>query len=153
MRDFGRPYKNVLLVDDDSDDRELFAEALSIIDPNISITMQRDGQELMDYLSTSPLAYDLIFLDLNMPRKNGKECLIEIKANHRHASTPIIIYTTSLNPVDIEEAFTQGASFFVRKPNSFEELKDVLGCLLSGTLPITEKKRESFVVNRDSKLA
>jgi len=151
MRDFGQPYKSILLVDDDADDRDLFAEAVTFIDPTIRITTKRDGEELMDYLKVST-GYDLIFLDLNMPRKNGKECLVEIRANQRHAATPIIIYTTSLNPMDVEDTFAQGANFFLRKPNSFEELKDVLGYVLAGKLRNNEKKRETFVVNRNLKL-
>ena len=147
MSDLLQVYKNILLVDDDPDDRDLFAEAVTIIDPTINITIKRDGEELMDCLRTISAKFDLIFLDLNMPRKNGKECLTEIKANEVHANTPIIIYTTSLNPVDIEETYTQGASFFLRKPNSFEELKDILAVLLRRKVLAREKGRETFVVN------
>lgn len=140
-------FKNIILVDDDSDDRELFTEALSFIQPSAEIQTKRDGEELMEYLATITRIPDVIFLDLNMPRKNGKECLLEIRANKLFQNTPIVIYTTSLNPVDIQETFSQGASFFLKKPNSFEELKNTLHNLLYSqlTIPIA-RSRDTFVV-------
>lgn len=148
MREFSQGYKNVLLADDDSDDRDLFLEAVNFIDPTIAVTLKRDGEELMDHLYASSPTFDLIFLDLNMPRKNGRECLAELKKHQRHSETPVIVYTTSLNPVDIEETFTLGATFFLRKPNSFEDLKEVLGIILTGKLTKPGKSREHFVINR-----
>src|SRR5688500_15330764 len=109
-------FKNIILVDDDSDDRELFTEALSFIHPLAEIQTKTDGEELMEYLANVSRTPDVIFLDLNMPRKNGKECLQEIRAIKQFENTPIVIYTTSLNPVDIQETFSQGASFFLKKP-------------------------------------
>lgn len=123
-------FKNIVLVDDDSDDRELFFEAVSFVSPTAKVEMKRDGEELMEYLTTCSILPDVIFLDLNMPRKNGKECLFEIMGNKNLCKIPVIVYTTSLNPIDIEETFNQGASRFFRKPNSFEELKDLLHNLL-----------------------
>lgn len=140
-------YKSILLADDDADDRDLFSEAIHFIDPTIRVTLRRDGEELMHHLVADSAEFDLIFLDLNMPRKNGKECLAEIKSNRRLAKTPVIVYTTSLNPVDIDETFALGASFFLRKPNSFEDLKDILGIVLSARLPEQETRKEQFVIN------
>lgn len=148
MREFLEGHKNILLADDDSDDRELFLEAATFVDPTINVTLKRDGEELMDHLNTNYPALDLVFLDLNMPRKNGKECLAEIKKIHRYAQTPVIVYTTSLNPIDIEETFKLGASFFLRKPNSFEELKEMLGIVLNGTLTKSENSKDRFILNR-----
>mgnify|MGYP003579274684 CR=1 FL=1 len=70
---------NIIVADDDSDDRELFEEAATFADPGITITLARDGEELMEHLLNRSLLPDMIFLDLNMPRKNGKECLTEIR--------------------------------------------------------------------------
>ena len=140
-------YKNIILADDDADDRDLFAEAVAFVDPSISVTMMRDGEELMDFLNSQSSPCDLIFLDLNMPRKNGKECLIELSGHHYHAGTPVIVYTTSLNPLDVEEAFRRGAASFVRKPNSFEELKQLLAVVLSEESKNLERSKDAFVVN------
>jgi len=144
-----KEFKNIILVDDDSDDRDLFTEALSFVHPLAHVETRRDGEELMEYLATIPGMPDVIFLDLNMPRKNGKECLKELRANKQFESTAIVIYTTSLNPVDIEETFNQGASLFMRKPNSFDELKETLHKLLHYRLTMAnERTRDKFVVNR-----
>lgn len=102
----------------------------------------------MAFLENNETKFDLIFLDLNMPRKNGKECLSEIGKNRKLINTPVIIYSTSLNPVDIQETYGMGARFFLRKPNSFEELKETLAMLLGGELIAKEKARENFVVGK-----
>lgn len=153
MKELLEGYKNVLLADDDSDDRDLFLEAVSFVDPTIAVTLKRDGEELMDHLYNCTATFDLIFLDLNMPRKNGKECLAELKNSRIHSKTPVIVYTTSLNPVDIEETFMLGATFFLRKPNSFEDLKEIIGTILTGKLARPGKTREHFVINRALNLA
>lgn len=108
--------------------------------------MRRDGEELMEYLANVDKMPDVIFLDLNMPRKNGKECLRELRASKQFDFTPIVIFTTSLNPIDIQETYNQGASFFMRKPNSFEELKETLHKLLDSDLNGGQRSREKFVV-------
>lgn len=117
--------KNVILVDDDPDDRELFAEAIELIDSASNLAMKRNGEELMDYLqhTKGAPAPDIIFLDLNMPRMNGTEALQQLKKDERFSDIPVIIYSTSLNPRDIDETYNAGACRFLRKPNSFEELK------------------------------
>jgi CheY-like chemotaxis protein len=149
-----KEFTNIILVDDDLDDCDLFVEAVSFVHPLAEIVSKKDGEELMHYLATSSRMPDVIFLDLNMPRKNGRECLKELRGNKKFQTTPIIIFTTSLNPVDIQETFNQGASFFMRKPNSFEELKETLHNLLYLQLKsATERSREKFVVNRTISIA
>ena len=143
-------FTKIILVDDDSDDRDLFTEAVSLIHPVAEIVCKRDGEELMEYLAASSIMPDIIFLELNMPRKNGKECLKELRAHQTFQTTPIIIFTTSLNPVDVQETFDHGASFFMRKPNSFEELKQILHSLLNIQLNATsDRSRDKFVLNRN----
>jgi CheY-like chemotaxis protein len=118
--------KRLILADDDADDRDLFEEALNLLNPAIKITMAKDGEELMQILTTSPVKPDAIFLDLNMPRKNGKECLAEIQANNDLKSIPVIIYSTSISRRDVDECYGKGATDFILKPNSFDELKEIL---------------------------
>ena len=140
--------RHVLLADDDSDDRDLFAEAVSFVDPTVKVTMKRDGEELMEFVLQNTDLPDLIFLDLNMPKKNGKECLSELQAEKQLHDIPVIIYTTSLNPVDIDEAFNKGAHRFFRKPNSFEELKEIVHTILFSEIATSSTRtREQFLLS------
>lgn len=137
----------ILLADDDPDDRDLFEEAASSLDPAASIVSFRDGVELMHYLTDDPEVFDMIFLDLNMPKKNGKECLLEIYQHTKFRNIPVIIYTTSLNPIDIDSTFQSGAFRFFKKPNSFDELKEILSIAFHSALDkSTVRSKENFVL-------
>ncbi len=116
----------ILLADDDADDCLLFVNALDEINLNTSVETAQDGEQLMHYLNNAPLLPDIIFMDMNMPRKNGAACLTEIKANEKLKSIPIVIISTSLEPSLIEFLYTNGAHYFIRKPNSFSKLKFLL---------------------------
>jgi CheY-like chemotaxis protein len=135
----------ILLADDDADDRELFEEALSDIHPNAVLTTAQDGEELMFILKNYHKP-DLLFLDLNMPRKNGKECLYEIVKHPELRKIPIIIYSTSVNPTDIEETFSLGAILFFRKPNSYEELKRNVSEIFTRKLN-SPRSKESYLIS------
>ena len=115
--------KIILMVDDDEDDRDLFRDAVKSIDSTIHCITARDGEEALQLLkdphSTAP---DMIFLDLNMPRIDGKKCLKEIKKNETINNIPIVIYTTSENSIDIKETLKDGAVQFLTKPNDFEAI-------------------------------
>ena len=118
---------HVLLADDDDDDRLFFKDAIEVVKVKTSVTMVNDGVELMDYLNDSETRLpNLLFLDLNMPRKDGMECLKEIRSNHKLKDLCIAIYSTSSLEKDIEETFIKGANIYIKKPNDFEKLKDVL---------------------------
>lgn len=143
-------FNHFLLAEDDADDRELFKEALRLVDPAIHLAMVDDGEKLMSHLKTAAVIPDYIFLDLNMPKKNGKECLAEIRQNDQTQGVPVIIYTTSARLVDIEDTFQAGASCFVRKPNTFNDLTALLRKLIhSSSRPFgtKAKARSSFVFN------
>lgn len=121
----------IFLADDDADDRAMFEEVLMEIDSSIQLTCAEDGMKLLQLLDPKVNALPhLIFLDLNMPNKNGKECLDEIRRSDRLKDIPIIIYSTSSSPKDINDTFEKGANLYVRKPSSYGELsaitKDVL---------------------------
>lgn len=118
---------HILLADDDEDDRVLFTDALNELNIKAKVHTVNDGIELMDYLAKKGKDLpQLLFLDLNMPRKNGFECLKEIRSNHKMAEMAIAIFSTSLAEKDIEEAFLNGANVYINKPNSFDDLKSVL---------------------------
>ncbi len=115
--------RTFLIVDDDIDDQELFIEAVSEVDKSINCLAVSSCEEALHVLiDRSESLPDLIFLDLNLPRINGKQCLAAIKKESRLNMIPIIIYSTSSEKRDIEEASELGAAYFLTKPNKFEEL-------------------------------
>ncbi len=117
----------ILLAEDDESDRRNFTEALAESKVRTSVQTVNDGVELMDYLRNEKNQLpDLLFLDLNMPRKNGLECLREIKSHIRLRDISVAIYSTSSSEADIEETFRSGANVYIKKPNDFAQLKESL---------------------------
>ncbi len=117
----------ILLADDDEDDRLIFKDAFEEIKIKNSVKTVNDGVELMNYLTQQGIILPhILFLDLNMPRKTGIECLLEIKQIDHLKKIPIAIYSTSASEEDIEETFVQGANVYIKKPNNFGALKKVL---------------------------
>lgn len=117
----------VTLADDDEDDRLFFTDAFSELKINTKVNTFNDGVELMDYLNNpESILPNILFLDLNMPRKNGVECLLEIKQNDRFNDIAIAIYSTSSSDEHIEETFVNGANIYIKKPNDFNTLKKIL---------------------------
>ena len=121
---------DILIADDDDDDKELFEEAVAAISPRIIVTTVSDGKELMKKLYTSSLP-DLIFLDLNMPSKNGFECLSEIRSVVKFKEIPVLIYSTTANPEQIENTYMQGATFYIQKPSSYKDIIKLLQKIFS----------------------
>ncbi len=115
------------VADDDYEDRSFFVEALSESKIKTSIHTVNDGAELMDYLlqEDTDMPY-MLFLDLNMPRKNGIECLDEIRKTEKLREVIVAIYSTSSSEKDINATFIRGANVYIKKPNDFNELKQVL---------------------------
>lgn len=120
-------YIHIILADDDEDDRLFFTDAFSELKINTKVNTYNDGVELMNYLnSDEAILPQVLFLDLNMPKKNGIECLHEIKADKKFDDIAIAIYSTSSSEEHIEETFVSGANIYIKKPNDFEALKKVL---------------------------
>ncbi len=143
---------HILLADDDRDDCELFEAALAETLIPTNFTMSNDGIDLMNLLNRLefPLP-DLLFLDLNMPRKNGQECLWEIKQTSHLRMLPVIIFSLTVYPMMIEELYNNGALYYIQKPNSFQQLTDIIKQVLS--LPDdrkwTQPSRQDFVLISD----
>jgi len=119
--------RQILMADDDADDRFLVQAAFednSILNP---VVFFEDGEQLVTYLAegenNKPL---LIFLDLNMPKKDGREVLKVLRSNAGWNSIPIIIFSTSNAPDDIISAYQLGANCYIIKPSSYEGLKEVI---------------------------
>lgn len=122
-----KEYMHIVLADDDEDDRMLFKDAFEELKISTKVNTYNDGAELMNYLnSDEAILPEILFLDLNMPKKNGIECLHEIKANPKFSNIAIAIYSTSSSEEHIEETFVNGANIYIKKPNDFGTLKKVL---------------------------
>ncbi|WP_373523479.1 response regulator [Aquiflexum sp.] len=115
----------IIIVDDDEDDQEFLAEAISEFSSNIKVRFAGNGKELMKQLGELALP-DLVFLDLNMPLMNGFECLALIKKDPKFKDLPVLIYSTSANPEQIEKTFQEGAYFYIQKPNNIAQLKTIV---------------------------
>jgi CheY-like chemotaxis protein len=122
--------KLLFLVDDDADDREFFEEAIHHCNPSIKVIFAKDGIEAIEYLDSAETFPDAIFLDYNMPRMNGVECLKKIKANSKTRSIPIIMYTTSGDREQEKTVLLLGADHYMRKTTSFSTLCSELDRLL-----------------------
>jgi CheY-like chemotaxis protein len=125
-------YKNIFIIDDDTEDQEIFMEAVREVDNTIQCFASTSGEEALRQLEHEVIVLpDLIFLDLNMPKLNGKQILQEIKNKNALKRIPVIMYSTSFAPRDIDEINRLGAVFHLLKPSRFNDLCKALGDILS----------------------
>jgi CheY-like chemotaxis protein len=137
---------SILLADDDEDDRLLTADALRVAKVANVLHTVNDGEELMDYLhhrgKYAPPALSprpgLLLLDLNMPKKDGREALREMKAHPELRSIPVVILTTSRTENEIESTYALGANSFMVKPVTFEGLVQAMKTLTEYWFQIVE---------------
>ncbi len=141
---------SVFLVDDDSDDTLLFNEVLNEVNPSVELICATNGQEAISMLTGNKIEPDIIFLDLNMPRMDGKECLRLIKASPDTSAIPVIMYTTSSMPKDIQEAIAYGATCFITKPSSLKELKHILASIINSLPDKLQDAIESLRTDTES---
>lgn len=119
---------HILLADDDEADRLIFSDAFSELEFKTIVHTVNDGDELMEWLNRESVQLPhMLFLDLNMPRISGLQCLQEIRSNEKLKNLLIAIYSTSDNEKDMEETFLSGANIYIVKPNDFNMLKKMLG--------------------------
>lgn len=121
---------NIVYVDNDEDDLWLFEEALDELPIKCNLKLFKTGKEFMNHLNTSQEKTDMIFLDLNMPMKSGLDCLKEIKQNEKFNDIIIIIYASHINEEYVNLTFDFGANLYIRKPSSFNEIKEILNKIL-----------------------
>lgn len=134
----GRWYENlssdgmvVLNVDDDQEDREFFCDALREIDSSITCLIAGSGMEALSLLESGGPLPDYIFLDINMPMMDGKQCLKALKGIPRYQPIPVIMYSTSTDTREIRECYELGAEDFLIKPHSFEKLVNDLNSIFA----------------------
>lgn len=144
---------NILLADDDTDDCIFFKEVLDELLIKTHLETVNDGEQLMIYLAeTSRELIDVLFLDINMPRKNGFECLAEIKQNEKLKDLPVIIFSTSYEQEVVNSLHESGAHYFIRKPSDFAQFKKIIyhTLLLIVQDEIAQPSRANFVLTVDN---
>ncbi|MBA3664624.1 MAG: response regulator [Bacteroidetes bacterium] len=119
-------YKNILLIDDDEDDHEIFFSAVADVTDGVTCTGISDATTALQKLKDKELNPEVIFLDLNMPVMSGQEFLIEIKKNQALKHIPVIIYSTSSHLPTIKLTKELGAADFITKPQKYEQLVKIL---------------------------
>jgi CheY-like chemotaxis protein len=140
------PNKVVVMAEDDEDDLLLVKAAFGACGRAVDLYSVSDGEELIEYLSRRNKFEDpslsptpnLILLDLNMPRKDGRQALVEIKTDPNFGQIPVVVLTTSSDTSDIWACQELGASSFVTKPNNFQALVDVVKAIAEDWLETSE---------------
>jgi CheY-like chemotaxis protein len=122
---------DILLVDDDALDRELFVDAINLVGKGYNVVEAENGEKALEYLYTAINQPHLIILDLNMPVKDGRQTLRELKALKEFKGIPVCIMSTSSAPFDITNAYEDGANLFLVKPLDFKLLIEMLTSLLT----------------------
>ena len=123
---------NILLADDDEDDCLFFKDALKELHSDSHLHIVTNGDDLIEYLRDhSGSLPDVIFLDINMPGKNGTECLEKIRDNKKFKEIPVVIYSTSGVDKDIDVAFRYGANIYIKKPTEFHKLKKMISDVIA----------------------
>jgi CheY-like chemotaxis protein len=137
--------QSLVLADDDSDDQDMFGEVLRELYPSLKVNMVNDGDQLLHLLGY--YLPDLVFLDLDMPCKNGLQCLQAIRSNPITAHLPVVVYSSTTRPSNIETAYEMGSHLFFIKPNSYSELKAKLQRLLVHDWTQPQKVKEQYGLN------
>ncbi len=120
MNNHQKKSKVILVAEDDEDHFLLTKDAFEKLGAATELINVRDGDELLDFLKTSPQV-DIILLDLNMPRKDGREVLKEIKSHRELRRIPVVVFTTSMAEEDVLLCYELGANSFLRKPLGFDQ--------------------------------
>jgi CheY-like chemotaxis protein len=124
--------KTLLIVDDDPDDVQLFCEAVADVNQSFHCFSAPNGEKALQLLETAIVKPDFIFLDLNMPRMNGRQLLQQLKKVSQFVHIPVVIYTTSKIKTDIEDVLRLGAVAFITKPSRLEDLVKAVSTVLAG---------------------
>jgi CheY-like chemotaxis protein len=136
----------ILLADDNKQENYLFKRALSNLSVEVHLKVVTDGMALMDHLTTNPLP-DILFIDLNMPRKGGLECLSEIKLNEKLRHIPVIIYSGNPQKEIADTLYQLGAHYYLHKC-SFDDLENCIQTVLDLlTENPAQPERERFILD------
>jgi CheY-like chemotaxis protein len=136
---------SIILAEDDIDDQNIFQIALQEIDASIQTQFVSNGRELLNLLQNHKP--DLLFLDLDMPYKNGLECLIEIRDNPAFKDIPVIVFSSTTKPSNIQTAYEMGAHLFFIKPSVYTDYLSSIKAIFKLNWNIPEAVREQYCVN------
>jgi DNA-binding NarL/FixJ family response regulator len=136
----------IFLADDDEDDRIFFKDAMAEIDQTHQLVITDSGDKVMDYFSNANLLPQFVFLDINMPVRNGIECLRYIKEKYPGNQFHVIMLSTSLAGKDIEQSYQYGASIYIQKPGNFSHLVSYLSYCLHELSFLRD--RDHFILNQ-----
>lgn len=143
-----KPAVKIILTDDDADDRIIFREAFQELNIQNDLTMFSNGDELMNYLQSDQIELpQLLFLDLNMPRKSGLQCLREIRRDKRFKDVLVAIYSTSSSEREIAKSFEGGANLYIKKPCEYSKLKKVISEVVTNNWQVVRRNRAKFFFN------
>lgn len=144
----GNTISRILLADDDAEDRDVFAEVSHELMPGLEINTAHNGEQLMLMLNTANIQLpDVIFLDLNMPLKNGQQCLREIRSHEKLKQIPVVIYSTSINCDYVNDTFSNGANYYLQKPTSYTKLRQALQKMFAlGTHNLLNTDKEKYLL-------
>lgn len=126
-----RPIQNILIADDDLDDIDLFSQALTEVNPGVTLNVAGDGNALINLLNICTIP-DIIVLDLNMPYKTGKQCLREIRLQQKFNMVPVILMSTSRHVTEVRHTITGGLNYFSMKPWTYPDLKLIINKICEG---------------------
>ena len=140
------PFINtVILADDDIDDIDIFKEAISAIDGNIKLEVVKNGKELMSLLRH--MLPDLLFLDLEMPQKNGLECLVEIRGDEKLKDIPTIVFSSTTRQSNIQTAYEMGGHLFLVKSPVYSELTAAIKAVVRLEWSDPEAIKNQYCIN------
>lgn len=124
--------KKFFLIDDDTDDRELFSEALAAVDNSVVFYYAVDGEDALEKLDGKRIETpDVIFLDINLPAMSGWQCLDKLKSKEASRNIPVIMYSTSSHTRDRNIAKDLGALCLITKPHDYRQIKNVLSTVIT----------------------
>ena len=132
----------VLYADDDADDVELFQEILREIDRSILFLYAADGLQALRVLREAIVLPDVVFLDINMPLINGKECLTEIRRDENLKTIPVVMYSTSSTEQEVVQCLQLGASDYLCKAANYDKLREDLEAILKNL-----KSTQAYKIN------
>ena len=145
---------NIFLAEDDTDDCLFFKEALKEFSMSTELTVVHDGEELMQLLTNETTKLpDVLFLDLNMPRKNGFEFLSEIKCHNTLKQLTVIIYSTSFHKKMAAALYNTGANYYISKPIEISKLKKVVQGIITflAQEDFHKRSKETFLFKEERK--
>lgn len=138
---------SIILADDDSDDRNVFHDAIKSIVDQFDFQTFEDGEEVVAHFKKpNVVAPDILFLDINMPNLGGLDVLSILRNKLKLLNLPIAIYSTSSRDADVQSALIKGANVYIKKPTNFSELQQSLQKVLQMNLQFTPSSMETFVL-------